>query len=332
MQKRLAYLDLASGIMTIWVLYYHALFPIFDGKILNHIPFLYFFMPWFFYKSGMMFNPKDRKTEWRNGISKLIKTFVIWSLIGYVAHILWNWYIGDLTLRLAFYSPLRSLFLHSSIPLNSAIWFIPILFLVRQLGNSLLPRVKTIWIVLFSLGLCVLFQFVHVPFLPNWIGTTMSWGLFFFSFAYWIKGYETNRWLILFSAIVYFASVFTPIGYVYSGGAPLWSRIIYYPSCAFACVFFNNVCRCLIDLTEHNKITIYKWQFPILSYVGKNAMSYYVPHYILFRLTFDIVARFNEAWYSGWQGLLIITIVYAIILTMNSYFSNRISFQKQMKG
>ena len=324
MQKRLAYLDLASGIMTVWVLYFHALFPIFDGKILNNIPFLYFFMPWFFYKSGMMFTPKDSKIEWQNGVRKLLKTFAIWSLIGYVAHLLWHWYIGDLTPRLAFYSPLRSLFLSCSVPMNGAVWFLPILFLVRQIGNYLLPRVNTIWIVLASLCLCIFFQLVRIPFLPAWIGST-TWGLFFFAFAYWVKDYETNKWLILVSAVVYIASLFTPISYVYGGGAPLWSRLLYYPSCALACVFFNNVCRRLITAAEQLEKIHVNWHFPILSYIGKNAMSYYVPHYMLFRLTFDIIARNNDAWHSGWQGLVIITIVYAVVLTSISYFSNLIA-------
>ena len=52
-------------------------------------------------------------------------------------------------------------------------------------------------------------------------------------------------------------------------------------------------------------------------------MSYYVPHYILFRLTFDILARYNETWYSGWQGLVIVTIVYAVVLTAVSWSYNR---------
>ena len=324
MQKRIAYLDLAGGIMTIWVWYFHALFPIFDGKILDHVPWLYFFMPWFFYKSGMMFKPKDRNVEWHNGVKKLLKTFAVWSIIGYIAHVLWHWYIGDLTPRLAFYTPLRSLLLGSSVPLNGAIWFIPVLFLVRQLGNYLLPRFHVLWIVILSLCMCILLQFVHIPFLPNWISVTISWGLFFFSFAYWIRNYETNKWVVLVAAIIYGISVFTPISIVYGGDAPLWSRLLYYPSCAFACVFFNNACRWLMSLTERfNNIN---WHFPILSYVGKYAMNFYVPHYILFMLTFDMVARYNDSWYSGWQGLVIITIVYVTIIpTINIIVNNLIN-------
>ena len=323
MKERLKYLDLASGIMTVWVLYFHALFPIFDGKILSHIPWLYFFMPWFFYKSGMMFTPKDPKIEWHNGLRKLIRTYFIWSAIGYVVYVIWHFYLGDLTPRMAFYSPLRSFVLSFGIPLNGAVWFLPILFLVRQFGNYLLQRINAIWIVMTTLALCVFFRVVHIPYLPNFVSGT-AWGLFFFSFAYWIKNYEIKWWMISLAAIIYIVSVCTQIPLVYGEPASLWCRLLWYPSCAFACIFFNNVCRWLVNFSEKLLHINQQWSFPVLSYIGHYAMNFYVPHYMIFRLVFDITARYNEAWYSGWQGVVIITIAYALILQSINLFINHI--------
>lgn len=76
----------------------------------------------------MMFSPKPAKIERKNGLKKLIKSFVIWSIIGYVTFIVWIWCNNDFSLRMAFYTPLRSLFLKCSVPLNSALWFLPVLF------------------------------------------------------------------------------------------------------------------------------------------------------------------------------------------------------------
>ena len=37
----------------------------------------------------------------------------------------------------------------------------------------------------------------------------------------------------------------------------------------------------------------------------------------------EFLARYNETWYSGWQGLVIVTIVYAVVLTAVSWSYNR---------
>ena len=58
-ENRLKYLDVASGIMTIWVIVFHAIYPMYGTDELKVIPWLYYFMPWFFYKAGMMFHPKE---------------------------------------------------------------------------------------------------------------------------------------------------------------------------------------------------------------------------------------------------------------------------------
>ena len=79
MTERFKYLDIASGIMIIWVLLYHALYPMLELNILSKIPFLYFFMPWFFYKSGYMFNVNTNKELFRKDFRKLLLPFAFWS-------------------------------------------------------------------------------------------------------------------------------------------------------------------------------------------------------------------------------------------------------------
>lgn len=147
--ERLTYLDFAAGIMTLWVMYFHTPF--------NYVPILYFFMPWFFYKSGQMFKFRTPDEEWYKGWQKFIRPFIIWSLIGYAAYIIFGVCTWGLTLHEAFYTPLHSLFFGCFIPLNNALWFLPVLFLVRMIGNYILPRInhKLFLIIDFAL-LCVL--------------------------------------------------------------------------------------------------------------------------------------------------------------------------------
>lgn len=306
------------------VLFYHALFPMWETDVLSHIPWLYFFIPWFFYKSGMFFVQKEERLyRW----SKFIYPFVVWSFIGWLAYIGWHWHIGDLTPRLAFYSPLRSLLLSAYIPLNSALWFLPILYLVRLLGNRLLPNVRIEWMVLVTLVASVLFECLHIPLMPSWIIKTV-WGLFFFTCGYWLKNYERKRWLIAIAAVVYAVSLITPIPAVYGGKeAPLWCHLVWYPSCALSCVLFNDACQRLSELTDK----LGAWQFPVLRYMGRYAMSFYVPHYLIFALVYNIIGTYFNGWYSGWQGLVIVTIAYATLLPSINCLDRYVNRMKKRK-
>ena len=313
MNSRIPWLDFASGVMILWVLYFHAPFA--------HVNILFFFMPWFFYKSGMMFRPKESREEFWNGVKKLLRVFVIWSVIGYVAYIVWGLCSWGLTSKQMFYSPLRSLFFNACVPLNNALWFLPILFVVRQIGNWLLPRVNAGWIVVCTLVLLMIFHCFNLQWIPMWIfGTT--WGLFFFAFAYLVRGSEEKWWLVILSGIVSIGAFFTPISAIYGGGEYSYAeRVAWYPICALGCVFFNWVCKTLFVMldtlhthTHTHTHTMREWRFPIVSYIGRHAMNFYVPHFILFKLSYDMVAYWHEEWYNEWQGRWIVVLSYVIFL------------------
>ena len=179
-KNRLTYLDLAAGLMTLWVMYFHT--PI------HHVHVLYFFMPWFFYKSGQMFSVKTMSEEWHKGCLKLVKPYIVWSLIGYAAYILWGCCSWGLTLRQMFYTPLHSLFFTCCIPFNNALWFLPILFLVRLIGNYLLS-VMDLKCFAVCFVLLILISFFRSQYIPAWISYTL-WGLFFFLSGYALRKYE----------------------------------------------------------------------------------------------------------------------------------------------
>lgn len=292
-KERIVYLDIAAGIMTIWVMVFNAIYPMYNTDELKVFPWLYYFMPWFFYKAGVMFRPKDMKDEIRGGWKKLILTFIIWSFIGWLAHIGWHSFAGDLTPRIAFYSPLRSLILSASVPINGAVWFLPILFLVRIIGNWLLSKsIRSEWII-FGAAICIsVIKILNWRFIPVYISGT-AWGIFFFAFGYILKNKETNKWIAGIAAIIFIASLFTDIPSVYSkSGTPL-IQALWYPACVAGCVSFNNVCRLIakIPVVAHSSKGIFQ-------YVGRNAMNFYVPHKIIFHLGFNLIIFYREEWYS----------------------------------
>ena len=146
-KARVAYIDIAAGIMIIWLLIYHALWPMYKSDVLCAVPFLFFFMPWFFYKSGYFFSPKALSETFKNDAIKLLKTYVVWSLIGYVCYILQHFfYYNSLSFTEIVYNPLRSLCFYGLIPLNTPLWFLPVLFMVHQLANLLCKCGNLLWI------------------------------------------------------------------------------------------------------------------------------------------------------------------------------------------
>ena len=312
-------MDIAAGIMTIWVMVYHAIYPMYGTDELKVVPYLYYFMPWFFYKAGMMFRPKKTRDELRSGWKKLIVTFVIWSFIGWFAHIGWHLFAGDLTPRVAFYSPLRSLVFKASVPINGAVWFLPILFLVRIIGNWLLNKnIRAEWIAAGSAVAVLVIKLLHWRFMPVYISGT-AWGLFFFAFGFLLKGKETNKWIASFATILFLGSLFTEIPSVYCKSGTSVILILWYPACVAGCITFNNICRGL-ELIARGK----KYVFCITKYVGTNALNFYVPHKIIFHLGFNLIVCYKYEWYSTWQGLCIVLAAYAILLPIINYILNRV--------
>ena len=96
-------------------------------------------------------------------------------------------------------------------------------------------------------------------------------------------------------------------------GQSLW-----YPVCIFGCIAFDNLCKWVNKAQDSIMAKMQKKKkrhtIGLFEYVGQNALIFYVSHYILFRITFDWIARYNSKWYSGWEGLMIITFIYAIVI------------------
>lgn len=319
MTKRIKYLDIASGIMTIWVILFHAMYPMYGTNELKVVPWLYYFMPWFFYKAGMMFRPKEMKKEVSTGWRKLMLTFFVWSLIGWLAHVGWHIFVGDLTLRIAFYTPLRSLVFKTAVPINGALWFLPILFIVRIIGNFWINRrIRIEWLILAAALLILFCKLLNWRFMPVYIDGT-AWGLFFFACGYLLQGKETNKLGAIVAAILFVASLFTEIPSVYcKSGTPL-IQILWYPACVAGCITFNNVCRGLGFMVEKLQL-----KGGGLRYVGRNALNFYVPHMIIFHLGFNLIAFYKYEWYSTWQGMCLVLLVSACILPVTNLMINHI--------
>lgn len=138
MKERLSYIDDVAGIMIIWMILGHCTF--FSGFSVPFYSVLGFYMPWFFYKSGMFFRKRNWLELIKKDYKKFIIPFVVYSLIGWFLWSICCLIDGSQTLSSCLLAPLKSLYLRGNIKGNGALWFLLSLFVVRQIANALINR------------------------------------------------------------------------------------------------------------------------------------------------------------------------------------------------
>ena len=341
-EERLIYIDLGAGIMILWMIIYHAINMAWgyelneywnltdlsqlpdglhaimgsDGRIkkLNPcviFPYLSFFMPWFFYKSGQFFDKRSVSDLLIKDSKKLLVTFLIWSAVGYVLLLLFESLDHTLTLRRATYSIARGLLLTGKIPINEPLWFLVTLFGVRFFANLTLPQkddskgwVKALGLA--AIGYLIAYSAYRVNnyLLPLWVANGAA-GYSFFVLGYELREYEKKWWVIAPCVIVYaiccfagFQMVDMMYNEIISGNYMLWM-----PVALCSIITFNAFCRLVAEYVSLKPIEI----------VGRYAMPIYVTH-LLIVLTVTFIIRFEKLTFFEPYLLWVILGSYAIFL------------------
>ncbi len=347
MNNRIPYIDFAAGIMILWMIIYHALGQVWQYELMPYwgitdlslipetirtkvlitpegefgclnpcilFPYLHFFMPWFFYKSGQFFKKQSFNELIKKDYKKLLKTFIFWSLIGYICFLVFGLITESISLRSASYSVVRMLFLWGCVPLNYSLWFLLTLFFVRTIANLLLPLLSDkksyIRISMICLGgyllTLFLFQYNH-RLIPLWVVNTIS-GLVFFTLGYALSKYERRWFLILISFILYISCLFVGFPMVdmkyniqLSGSYWLWMPI------SLCCIIaFNAFCRFI-----SRYIIILSKPIEIL---GCYAMPIYVTHRIVMAFVYFFIVEYFKIPISSNVLLLLILVAFGIFI------------------
>ena len=285
-----------------------------------YFPYLSFFMPWFFYKSGQFFVKRPLKENLAKDARKLLLTFVIWSAIGYAMFLLFGILNHSLTLRSATYSIVRGLFLTGKVPINEPLWFLLTLFGVRFVANTILPDRNSKYMGLSIIAIAVLgygvaylaYRYNH-PLLPFWIANGAS-GLAFFALGYGLRDYENTWWIIVPCVLVYVFCCF--IGFplvdmmfnkLLAGNFLLWIPVAF---CGI--ISFNALCRFMYQYIRIKPIEI----------AGQNAMNIYVTH-ILIVLTCIFILEYFDLSPLFPYTIWILLASYALFLPVICYLLNR---------
>lgn len=139
---------------------------------------------------------------------------------------------------------------------------------------------------------------------PWYFGNFFS-GLCFFSLGNYFRKYEQNKWVIVVAAVVYFSFVMLYLTgkmdyayfYFHKNTISKGCYLLFYPVALSGIIVTNNLFRKAYDY----------WKFPVLSYVGRNAMNFYVTHWIVL-----VVAQFVFSYQLKIQSPKYLCLLYAL--------------------
>jgi len=297
-QNRIKFIDLGEAIMVLYVLLFHAAASGLDLHysrqtvleselqygVLELFPFFLFFMPWFFYKAGMLFRIRPTREYIKYDVNKLLKPLFTWTLLAYLAGVFESMIDGGLSFHAMTYSVVRSFFLKGSLTPNFPLWFLLTFFFVRQIGNISLKHLHPLVVALAGLFVSYVCYKTHFRLMPLWISNTGS-GLCFFSLGYYFTHYDCkinpqNRSVQCASAIVfafwcmvsYFlpieSKIRVPIVSIWENDSPQGIYLLWYPVCILGIWAFNGLMKAIEN----------KGRFSFLNWVALHAMPVYVIH------------------------------------------------------
>jgi fucose 4-O-acetylase-like acetyltransferase len=169
-KKRNDSLDIISGLMILWMIIYHSFIWANNTESNVYIFFIkcfYFFIPWFYFKSGFVCNNNySLKIVIQKGASQLLIPMVIWTLIGYLL------IIPELIIKgYPFWkipiNPVYNLLVYGETMGNAPLWFLLSLFLVsvtmKLMADLKLNLIIVITISLAFLGFFLQYANIKVP-------------------------------------------------------------------------------------------------------------------------------------------------------------------------
>lgn len=300
--KRLNYIDALAGLMIFWMVLGHCYN--FSDFGLPFFKFLGFYMPWFYYKSGMFFHPKNQIDLIKKDINKYLHPFITYSMIGWFVWSICRMIDGTRT----FFTCVQKIFIifitRGFIEGNDALWFLLSLFIVREFANIIIKNnlplsIMIVVCFLLSYGLYKWGWYNYTW----WFGNVFS-GLFFFLLGYWLKNKEEAMAIILLSAFIMLAFIiahFTrlidfPYLYMHANKMSSGSYVLFFPMATAGIVVINYLFR----------ICYTRYSLNIFEFIGRNSMIIYVTHWILFVLVSFIAKNLFHVESNGIHFLMLL--------------------------
>lgn len=271
----MAYIDASAGLMIFWMLFGHLYF--FSHYSPFSALFAGCFMPWFFYKSGTFFKLNSQRRLLQKDTTKFLRTFFVYSLVGWIIWCFCELLSGTSVIH-CLTAPINTIIHYGNIRGNEALWFLVSLFFVREIFNYFSNRgVNAINLAFTSYLIGFLLSSIDFQEYTWCFGNIFS-GLSFFSFGYLMKQYEEKPLVFIMAGIFLLVSILilglmqVPHLYMHKNSMSYGNYLLFLPWALAGIIFTNNFFR----------YTSHFFRFRLLEYIGTNALTIYVTHWILF--------------------------------------------------
>lgn len=322
--SRIIYINVVSGIMISWMILVHCVF--FSHQSVPFLHFFGFFMPWFFYKSGMFFFPIESKAQLKKDANKLLRFFLVYSFIGWIIWSVLGLIDGSLGWRGCLYKPVSDFIHHGSISANGALWFLLSLFFVRQLCNVLIKKIPSPILAVICFVIAVTLNAIGWQNHSWWFGNVFS-GMCFFLWGYWLNDKESNRVIFFLSALFYTFVIIAcfmewisdfPYLYMHANKMHKGNYLLFFPTALAGIIIINNLFRILCKYIK----------FRVLEYIGKNSMTFYTTHWILL-----VIITFGANYFFNLNEshiiFLVLLVASVMLLPLISEFIKSLKIQRK---
>ena len=210
-------MDIVAGILIIRMIlgHYMSMCELKSTYLFESTNILFFYMPWFFFKSGMFCSKerKDPRAFLKNNTRKFLIPFCVFSVFGTVIAISSTMITGS-SIVSEIQTDFITFLFHGSTKWSAPLWFLISLFLVRVLFNYVRDFVNHY----FLIAALLIIAYIHYLFVAKhgvyWIGNLCS-GLLFYILGMKLKEIQYRKYALFISLVVAGGiAIFTPPTYL----------------------------------------------------------------------------------------------------------------------
>lgn len=270
---------------------------------------MFFFMAWFFFKSGLFFSPKPTKELILKDTKRLLVPYVVFGCIGFIIYVVSH----DTSFSREFISSCKRIVSTGGITGNLPLWFLFVLFIVRQLHNMLCVKFGVnIKVLLSEIVLCFTMSMLLYTYDLNiirWVPNVFL-GMAFFSFGFFHKVIKKemqfkHKYMLI---LIYICSLFTLPSSNFAANTVEGHPIFY------VLWFLFSIVAIYIYIMLFSKFQFLNIK-PLVC-LGKSSMTYYVCHW---PILFMMIEVFKKT-LSGYTLFFVVLVMTMVVCYMIDIF------------
>lgn len=319
--KRFNSFDSVTGLLIFWMIGYHALqwANLKESEVYQSgLKLFFFFMTWFYFKSGFFYGKRSTLERITHDFKKLIIPMLFWGGVGYLFLIPQLLIVESQPLWKVIVWPFYSLIISGDIIGNAPLWFLLSLFLVRA-TVSFLINLDSLLIVFFMLCFfCAgFFLSSHNAILPLGL-STLPLGVFFCLYGVLLRrlGLIENSFNKVLFFLIWFGG-----GFVFTSQ---FSYIDFHRNSVLYGDYWSYVSSSMVMLILF--LLLFRFfNLRFITWVGKKSMYFLVlhwPFFIVVKYIYSFVRYESNLLYAFllFLGAFLSSIIFALFFTERAMF------------